>query len=165
MVTDCHAGQVFLLDYTGMGLKIPEMVKERLVVVVSPRSINVDNGLATVVPLSITAPRARQNHVVPLSKDYAWIKGRPQLWAKTDLIYTPALERLRFVDRVEVADRPPTNHNPVPQISHADLKNIRLGMAHAVGLNEYLLHGEKRGFSSFLTERYKKLLKRLSKKH
>lgn len=164
MITECHAGQVFKLDYTGMGLQVPEMVKERLVVVVSPRALNVKRGLATVIPLSTTAPWQRENHVIPVSKEYDWLKGAPNLWAKADMIYTPSLSRLEHVDRVRNRTAERANYNPVPQISKADLKNIRLGIAHAVGLDEYLIHEEKRGFTAFMTDRYKALLKRVSRK-
>ena len=162
MVTECHAGQVYLLDYTKMGLIVPEMVKERLVVVVSPRLINIKRGLATVIPLSISAPRSKENHVVPLSKDYEWIKGKPKLWAKTDMIYTPSFDCLSYVERVARNEGLPRNHNPVPQISQIDLKHIRLGIAHAVGLEDYLVNDEKKGFSRFMTDRYRSLLKRVT---
>jgi uncharacterized protein YifN (PemK superfamily) len=164
MITECHAGQVFKLDYSGMGLQVPEMVKDRLVVVVSPRALNVKRGLATVIPLSTTAPWERENHVVPVSKDYDWVKGAPTLWAKADMIYTPSLNRLEYVDRVKNRKAERANYNPVPQVSKADLKNIRLGIAHAVGLEEFIVYEEVRGFTAFMTERYRALLKRVGKR-
>ncbi|WP_198669160.1 type II toxin-antitoxin system PemK/MazF family toxin [Elioraea thermophila] len=49
------AGTILLCD-DDTGFRPPEMVKRRPVVVVSPRLPHRD-GLATVVPLSTTAPR------------------------------------------------------------------------------------------------------------
>ena len=111
MITDCRAGQVYLLDYTGMGLQVPEMVKERLVVVVSPRALDKTRGLVTVVPLSTSPPRERVDHVVPLSKRYDWIKGTPTLWAKADMIYTPSMARLQHIERVHADPEKPGNYN------------------------------------------------------
>lgn len=163
-VTSCRAGQVYLLDYDAMGLEVPEMVKERLVVVVSPQTLDRKRGCATVIPLSTTAPRQLVRYNVPLSKDYAWVRGRPQLWAKCDMIYTPALERLRLVERADLDLTAGQNHRPVPTLSAADLKNIRLGVGEALGLDPYLDADERAGFRTEMRDRILKLLKRRPKR-
>jgi uncharacterized protein YifN (PemK superfamily) len=155
MITDCKAGNVFLVDFDAMGFEVPEMVKRRMVAVVSPRRIDHARGLATVVALSTTPPREKEMHVVPLEKDYYWSSGGLQLWAKCDMVYTFGFERLgHLVAYTSPIDR---NHNvrPVPQLSKADLRNIRFGLAYVVGLDEHLEPGGRREYSSVMRSLYR----------
>jgi uncharacterized protein YifN (PemK superfamily) len=89
-------GLVVLCDFTGM--RAPEMVKRRPVVLVSPR-IRARPGLATIVALSTTTPR-------PVEAYHAAIDIRPALpggfasegvWVKGDMIYAVSLDRLDFI--------------------------------------------------------------------
>lgn len=91
-------GQVLMCDFTF--LKVPEMVKTRPVVVVSPR-LDRDPRLVTVVPLS-TRPSELPYHPLldPESLPLP-LKARPT-WAKCDMLYTLSTARL---DRVH--DRRP----------------------------------------------------------
>ena len=84
---------VLMCDFN-TGFKFPEMVKERLVVIVSER-LKDELPLCRVVPLSGTEP--------PLNKSYHHKMNRLSLptpyqnndrWAKCDMIYTVSLERL-----------------------------------------------------------------------
>ena len=86
-------GAIILCDYTGF--KVPEMVKTRPVVVVSPRLRNRDE-LCTVVPLSTTEPNRKQLYhceiemVRPLPAPWVSIK----YWVKADMLATVGFHRL-----------------------------------------------------------------------
>jgi uncharacterized protein YifN (PemK superfamily) len=150
---------VYLLDYDARGHVVPEMVKKRLVVVVSPRPIDKKRGCVTVVPLSISRPKHEVLFNVPLSKEYPWVKGQPQLWAKCDMIDTASMARLCYVERGDLPQTPGLNHRPVPSISGADLKRIRIGIAEVVGLKDYLDEPYRKGFRAEMRDRIKALLK------
>ena len=86
-------GTILICDF--VGLKSPEMVKRRPVVVVSPRSRS-KTGLCTIVPCSTTEP-------LPLLPYHHKLYLTPQLpkpydshscWVKADMIYTVSFDRL-----------------------------------------------------------------------
>ena len=87
-----NPGTILTCDYSG--LREPEMVKVRPVVIVSPRSRH--NGLVTVAPISTTAPKIvlpwhyQMGFTKPLSP--AW----PELtvWVKCDMLNTLHSDRL-----------------------------------------------------------------------
>lgn len=87
-------GEILLCDY-GSGFIVPEMVKRRPVVVVSPR-LRKRADLVAVVPLSTTPPNPVELHhcsitlAVPLPKPFE----EPQMWAKCDMVATVSFERL-----------------------------------------------------------------------
>jgi uncharacterized protein YifN (PemK superfamily) len=155
MITDCKAGNVFLVDFDEMGFAVPEMVKRRMVAVVSPRRIDHKRGLATVVALSATAPREKELHVVPLEKTYYWSSGGLQLWAKCDMIYTFGFERLEHLVAYSTQIDRGQNHHPVPQLTKADLRNIRFGLSYAVGLEEHLEPRGRRDYSRLMRGLYR----------
>lgn len=88
-----YRGQLFLCDFTGY--KIPEIVKRRPVIAISPPWSH-QTTLATIVPLSTTKPDVMRPYhffiedvpkmLPPFDKGFAW--------AKCDLIYTVSYERL-----------------------------------------------------------------------
>jgi uncharacterized protein YifN (PemK superfamily) len=159
MVSECKAGSVFLLDYDEWGLEAPEMTKRRIVAVVSPKALNSERLLATVIPLSTSPPNGGEKHVVPLSKEYYWLEPDVQVWAKCDMIYTPALARLDHLNAFKKARRG-NNYQPVPQLNAADLRNIRIGLAHAVGLDELIIKDARSQFRGYMAERFRRLLPR-----
>jgi uncharacterized protein YifN (PemK superfamily) len=161
MVTECRAGNVFMLDFGELELEPPEMVKRRMVAVVSPKGLNNDRNLATVIPLSTCPPREAQKHVVPLSKEYYWA-GDDQIFAKCDMIYTLSLARLEHLTAYKRSTRG-NNYQPIPQLSADDLRNIRIGIAHAVGLETFLASDARREFSTKLLERFRRLMPRYAK--
>ena len=119
-----RAGQVLICDFAGY--VPPEIVKIRPVAVVSPKLPN-RSGLATVVPLSTTAPRHDEPYVVELSQNYhPNSNSMARQWAKCDLITNVTLKRL---DRFKVARR----QYVVPELSAEDLLKVRHAMLHALG--------------------------------
>jgi uncharacterized protein YifN (PemK superfamily) len=86
---------LLLCDYCMGGFRMPEMVKRRPAVVVSPR-LPYRNGLCSVVPISLTAPERDVPYVVKL--EFAELLpapfDSPLGWAKCDMIATVSLERL-----------------------------------------------------------------------
>ncbi len=119
-----HAGTVLFCDFRGNVM--PEIVKRRPVIVVTPR-LPYRSGLCTVVPTSTTPPDHPQPYHVRLSKNYH--PGEPDdlaVWAKCDLLTNVSLARL---DRFRVGVR----KYYAPQISAEDLRAVRIGMLHALG--------------------------------
>ena len=89
-------GSILICDYNS-GFIVPEMVKRRPVVVVSPR-YRKSYRLCTVVPLSTTAPGSIEPY-------HCEIEIKPPLpgrwgskcWAKCDMIATVSFSRLELV--------------------------------------------------------------------
>lgn len=87
-------GTILICDYS-TGFVVPEMVKRRPVVVVSPRLRKRDD-LCTVVPLSTTAPpEAMPYHceiqmAAPLPAPF----NSPRMWVKADMLATVGFHRL-----------------------------------------------------------------------
>jgi uncharacterized protein YifN (PemK superfamily) len=119
-----HAGTVLICDFRGNIL--PEIVKRRPVIVVTPR-LPYRDKLYTVVPLSLTPPDHPQPYQVRLSKNYNPAED-PTLpcWAKCDLITNVSQKRL---DRFRVGPR----RYHTPRISAEDLAAVRNGMLAALG--------------------------------
>ena len=132
-------GEIVLCDY-GTGFILPEMVKRRPVVIISPR-LRKRADLVAVVPLSTTPPDPAEPHhcsialAVPLPKPFE----APQMWAKCDMVATVALSRLdRFRDgRVpgKGARRYMTG-----KVSTAQLTEIRKAILHGLGLGSLTIH-------------------------
>ena len=88
-------GAVLLCDYA-TGFKVPEMVKIRPVIIVSPR-FRERPGLSTVVPLSTTPP-------IPVMPYHCEVSPTPvapppydtgTVWAKADMVATISQDRLK----------------------------------------------------------------------
>jgi mRNA interferase MazF len=124
------AGTVLICDFRGN--IIPEIVKRRPVVVITPRLAHRD-GLCTIVPLSSKPPRYPQPFHVQMSRDYLPSDNGPdESWAKCDLVCSVSMKRL---DRVKVGPR----KFETPMISDTDLAAIRAGVLAALGFP----HGAK----------------------
>lgn len=117
-------GTVLICDFRGN--EVPEIVKKRPVVVVTPRLPYRDH-LATVVPLSTTAPEHEVPYVVKLKGYYGNDPQKPQQYAKCDLICSVSFKRL---DRVKVAFRKFIS----PELSSEDLEAVIHGVRAALGL-------------------------------
>lgn len=108
------------------GFKVPEMVKPRPVMVVSPRLPHRSNIVA-VVPISLTAPIHDLPFCVKLSKNYHPSSDDDlDCWAKCDMIMNLGLWRL---DGFKVGRRRYEN----PQCSAEDLHAVKLGVLHGLG--------------------------------
>ena len=75
-------GEALWCEYAG---KAPEMIKRRLVVVVSPRACQ-RHHLTTVVPISTTEPEIFKPWHVELSRDPYPMGTKTQLWVKCDMV-------------------------------------------------------------------------------
>lgn len=91
-------GSVLICDYS-TGFILPEMIKRRPVIVISPRPRR-SRQLCTIIPLSTTKPShiEEYHHVLnPLSLPGKF--SQIETWAKCDMIATVSLERL---DRIKL---------------------------------------------------------------
>ncbi|SSY70130.1 type II toxin-antitoxin system PemK/MazF family toxin [Alysiella crassa] len=86
--------QSHILKCDFRGLIVPEMVKVRPVVIISPSSRH-GSKLCTVVPLSTTAPNPAMAWHVKLSRNPNPLETETlEVWAKCNMIYTVSFERL-----------------------------------------------------------------------
>src|SRR6267378_4020448 len=90
-------GTILICDYSN-GFRLPEMVKRRPVITISPRLKRRD-GLITVVPLSTSAPTPVCNHHCKISIKPALPEpfDSEEMWAKADMLATVGFERLDLV--------------------------------------------------------------------
>lgn len=133
-------GLIVICDYS-TGFRAPEMVKERLAVVVSPRLPHRD-GLCTVVPLSTTPARSgiryqcRIELPMPAPAPY---EGTIK-WAKCDMLATLCYDRMKlpFTGRDKA-----TGKRKYLQIILPDdeLSRVREAMLHALGLESLTKKG------------------------
>lgn len=121
-----RAGQILVCDFSGF--KVPEMVKTRPVMVVSPRLPN-RSHLVAVVPISLTAPTHDHPYVVRLSKNYHPDEADDlPCWAKCDLILNLGLWRMNGfkVGRRKWA---------TPQANAQDLAAVKEGVLFGLGIS------------------------------
>jgi uncharacterized protein YifN (PemK superfamily) len=87
-----EVGTVVICNYSGF--KMPEMVKTRLAIVISPR-LKRRNDLCTVVPLSTKDPDPVEefHHRVTLPREVPSYEGLEK-WAKCDMLATVGFHRL-----------------------------------------------------------------------
>jgi uncharacterized protein YifN (PemK superfamily) len=90
-------GTILTCNFDG-GFKEPEMVKRRLVVVISPK-ISVRRGLCTVVPLSETAPDVKMpyHHQMTFDPPLPDSWGNHPRWLKGDMVNVVGFHRLDFI--------------------------------------------------------------------
>jgi mRNA interferase MazF len=129
-------GTVLICDYSGFVL--PEMIKRRPVVIVSPTSRK-QQQLYTIVPLSTTKPvpiEAHHHKMNPLSLpgEYA----EEETWAKCDMIATVSIARF---DRIKLGKdvngkRQYVTHHVIKE----DLDAIIKGLLKALGLATLTQH-------------------------
>ena len=114
---------VLMCDFNGY--IIPEIVKKRPVMIISPNHLN-RPGLYTVVPLSTTVPN-------PICDYHYKLKGNPipgesaEVWAKCDLVASVAFERL---DRIKIA----RGTYRVGYVSMEQVREVRLCVARSIGV-------------------------------
>lgn len=102
---------VLMCDFAGY--RVPEIVKVRPVVVISPNHLP-RPGLATIVPLSTTAPDPVQSYHYKLIGS-PFPHDPAEVWAKCDLVASVCFDRL---DRVKVA-------RGTYQIFHVSMEQVR----------------------------------------
>lgn len=127
-------GAVLMCDFT-TGFRLPEMVKNRPVVVISRKH----RDLCTVVPLSTVEPSPVEPCHHKLSEHslpFQLTKGR-DVWAKCDMITTVGFGRL---DRILIGrDRRTGRRQYASQrVNRADLRAIRAAVLHVLALNDLI---------------------------
>lgn len=129
-------GTVVICDYD-TGFRPPEMVKQRLAVVMSPRLPH-RNNLCTVVPLSTSAPEHRFHYQckveLPIEPPKPF-EGRFK-WAKADMLATVGLNRLTLPHTRRDKSTGKRQY-VVIELSEVEITQIRLSMLYALGM-EYL---------------------------
>jgi len=90
------SGTILLCDYSGF--KVPEMVKTRPVVIISPRLRHRDR-LCTVVPLSGTEPKhpEKYHHILTFDRPLPKPWNSPRYWVKADMLATVGFDRLNLI--------------------------------------------------------------------
>jgi uncharacterized protein YifN (PemK superfamily) len=121
-------GTVLICDFDGY--RVPEMIKIRPVVVISPRRRD-GTALCTVVPLSSTAPAPQQPWHHRIAPD-AYPGARGLMWAKCDMLSTVAHARL---DRVKVKHRDGRRTYEAVRMGDEDMAAIMAGVRIALGLS------------------------------
>lgn len=120
-------GHILICDFDH-GRIVPELDKERRVVVISPRSYNrrhgVGPGRCLVVPFSATAPIELTPAYVPFD-DFTYESLSIITWAVCESVRSVSHERL---NRVRVGGQ---NLNEI--MSQADLTRLEVGLRHALG--------------------------------
>ncbi len=131
-------GSLLLCDF-GSGFKPPEMIKRRLVVVISPR-IKARPGLCTVAALSTTPPK-------PVMPYHAQLDIRPRLpdrlesdgvWIKGDMVAAVSLQRLDFVITGKTQTGARRYHDQ--PLSDAQILTVRRCVLNALGLSPLTKH-------------------------
>lgn len=119
------AGMVLVCDFKGYIL--PEIVKAREVVVISPNDI-IRPNLCTVVPLSTTRPNPICNYHYRLIGNPIPGDDAEEIWAKCDMVATVSYDRL---DRVRIA----RGTYAIGTVSMDQVRQIRLAVARSIDLD------------------------------
>lgn len=124
-------GTILICDF--QGLKAPEMIKKRPVVVISPRLRHRGN-LCTVVPLSTSepAPVAAYHFKLHVSPPLPPPYDASVKWVKADMVYTVAFDRLSLPFNGK--DRNGKRIYDVRVIEKSDLLKIQQCVLHGLGL-------------------------------
>jgi mRNA interferase MazF len=130
-------GTVVICDFHGF--VVPEMVKRRLAVVVSPRLRN-RTGLCTVVPLSTTPPNPimAYHYKLKFEETLPAPYNSPIQWVKGDMLATVSFSRLSLP--ILGKDANGKRKYIVKVIDEFDLRNIRECMLHGLNLSHLTGH-------------------------
>ena len=124
-------GTIVICDFKGFVL--PEMVKRRPAVVISPR-LRRRQKLCTVIPLSTTSPNPVEvyHHKLYVDPVLPYPYDAPFHWVKADMVYTVSFNRLflPFEKKKGVGER---NYD-VRVIDKVDILKIQQCMLHGLGL-------------------------------
>ena len=129
-------GSLVTVDFE-KGFKVPEMVKKRLCVVISPQ-IDERVGLCTIVPLSTTVPNPimpyHYEFQIPFQLPKGW--GNESRWLKGDMIYAAGFHR---VDLLYLGkDRTGKRIYQTTCLSNTHLENIQNCVLAGLGLLQKL---------------------------
>lgn len=128
------AGMLLICDFSGFTK--PEMVKKRPVVVISGRHRR--DKLATIVPLSTTAPvPLHDHHHLMDAKSLPGPFALKPTWAECDMVATLSISRL---DRVMIRDLSGKRQYISPQVTDEDFISILRGVLCAINLKALTGH-------------------------
>lgn len=131
-------GCVVTVDY-GHGFKLPEMIKKRLAIVLSP-NIRARVNLVTIVPLSLTAPDNvlpfHSQLDIPFEMPREW--GQTSRWIKGDMINAVGFHRIDLL-RLGKNENGKRKYQ-MQAIPMADMKNVRRCVLHGLGLSNLTKH-------------------------
>jgi uncharacterized protein YifN (PemK superfamily) len=116
-------GMILMCDFSGY--KLPEIIKRRPVVVVSPNYLRRGN-LATVVPFSTTPPSKPMKHHCCMPNHI--LKDGSEVWAKCDMLATVGYARL---DRVKTDKR----RFETLYVSDEEFSSIMKAVAFSLGID------------------------------
>ena len=116
---------------------MPEMVKRRLVVVISPK-ISIRHGLCTVVALSRTDPEPKMSyhHRIKINLPDPW--GNDDRWVKGDMVNAVGFHRLDLIRLGK--DRTGKRVYYYETVSTEDLNSIRGAVLSGLGLAKLTKH-------------------------
>ena len=120
-----RAGQMFFCDFAGF--KVPEMVKPRPVIVISPK-LPYRSEIVTIVPTSTTPPRHDLPFCYRLSKNY-----HPEedddipVWAKADMIMNLRVYRL-------IPFKVGRRKYFYPELAPDDLQGVKRAVLYGLGM-------------------------------
>ena len=131
-------GTIVLCKYEP-GFVVPEMVKRRPAIIISPR-LRQRGGLCSVVPLSQTAPNKVQDYHYELVLDRPLPRpwDSPSYWVKSDMIATVGFHRLHLIGIGR--DQEGKRKYLTKTISNEDLTNIRACVLRALGMSHLTSH-------------------------
>jgi uncharacterized protein YifN (PemK superfamily) len=134
-----YSGQFLICDYKGF--VVPEMVKRRPVIVISPRD-RYGYNLVHVIPLSTTDPHQVKAHHIKITMPHQLIGIKisedctiaGECWAKCDLVNTVSFQRLELIPlgRNAAKKRMYSNHCVDKDL----LLNIRKTTAYMLGARD-----------------------------
>jgi uncharacterized protein YifN (PemK superfamily) len=116
-------GDVWMCDFVGN--VVPEIVKRRRVIIISPR--NRGAGICLVVPVSTRMPTPSTGVHVRIPANSYTCFGNVDVWVKADLISHVRFARL---DRVRVGSR----YIHTVSLTAEHLVEVQKGVVHALGL-------------------------------
>jgi uncharacterized protein YifN (PemK superfamily) len=131
-------GSIVTVDYD-KGFKVPEMVKRRLAVVLSP-NIRARVNLITVVPLSLTPPEPilpfHKQIDIPFELPKHWSKGNR--WIKGDMINAVGFHRVDLLCLGK--DRQGKRIYQLEVLPEAMFNDVKICVLHGMGLSKLTKH-------------------------
>jgi mRNA interferase MazF len=126
-------GTLLLCDYN-TGFMVPEMVKRRPAIVLSPRLPH-RNNLCTVAPLSTTAPEREVEYVCKITPLMALPRpwDAPEMWVKADMLATVCFSRSDLF-RADGRDREGKRIFLKPRLPSEDMARVRHCVLRALGM-------------------------------
>ena len=127
-------GTILRCDFHGF--KVPEMVKSRPVIALSPKIQNIHRSTIIIVPLSTTEPKPlhKYNLKVTLPGEKIPDGIERECWLKGDMLYSLSIERLDLYHfgRDKLTGK---RSYYTEKFSGEDLFNIRKAVSHAIGIH------------------------------